>query len=117
MKLSALTAGAVIGGRLSMFEKLSHAGNTGASVKTVSDKAVKAMVIDISYVTEVMSRPKRGGKMEFWVPLAKNGHGQEIIRTSIDAPGTYNINEETVYGNKMVYMGSGTQRDSQARCR
>jgi hypothetical protein len=107
MKLSALTAGAVIGGQLLPgCEKLLSDGKSGTSVKAVSDKAVKAIDLNISYITEVIKRPKLGNKIEFWIPLAQSDHGQEIMQTLIDSPVEYNINEETHFGNKMIYVGS-----------
>ena len=107
IKLSALTAGAVVGGQiLPGCEKLLNDTETGSPVKTISDIAVKSMDLNISYITEVVNRPKLGNKIEFWIPLAKTDHGQEIMLTSIDSPVTYNINEETYFGNKMIYLGS-----------
>ncbi len=107
IKSSALTAGAVIGSQLlSGYEKISYAWSPGKLKKPLSDKAVKAMDLDISYITEVLTLPKLGNKIELWVPLSISGIGQEVLQTSIEAPGTYHINEETRYGNKMVYVGS-----------
>jgi hypothetical protein len=112
MKRLALTAGAVIGGQLLPgCEKLSNDGKSKASVKAFSDKAVKAIDLNISYITEVITRPKLGNKIELWIPLAKSDHGQDIMLTSIDAPVEYNINEETHYGNKMIYVGSTELKD------
>ncbi len=112
IKLSALTAGTVVGSQLlSGYEKFVSAGSPGNSIKTVSDKAVKAMDLDISYITEVVTRPKLGDKIELWVPLCISGHGQEVLQTSIDSPVIYSINEEPHYGNKMVYMGSSELKE------
>ena len=107
MKSSALTAGAVIGSQLlSGYEKPLHAGNSSVPVNVVSDAAVKAMDLDISYVTEVINRPKRGDKIEFWIPLPQSDHGQDVTHVSIDSPVAFNINEEPVHENRMIYVGS-----------
>jgi hypothetical protein len=91
IKLSAMTAGAVFGGRLlTACEKTAGTG----SKKAVSDAAVKSMDMNVTYVTEVINRPKLGEKIELWVPLVQDDHGQEVIRTSIDSPVTYSINTD-----------------------
>ena len=103
IKLSAMTAGAVIGGRLlTACEKTVGTGSKNA----VSDAAVKSMDMNVSYVTEVINRPKTGDKIELWIPLAQDDHGQEVIETSIDSPVDYSINKEHHYGNMMIYAGS-----------
>jgi transglutaminase-like putative cysteine protease len=107
MKLSALTAGTVIGGQLlSGYDKPLHAGNSSAPANVVSDTAVKSMDLNISYVTEVINRPKLGNKIEFWIPLPQSDYGQDVTHISIDSPVAFNINEEPVYRNKMIYIGS-----------
>jgi transglutaminase-like putative cysteine protease len=107
IKLSALTAGAIIGNKLlPVYAKSARAGNTKPSEKVISDKTVKAMDLDISYITEVITRPKLGNKIEIWIPLAKSDHGQETTQISIDSPVAFNIHEEPRYGNKMIYVGS-----------
>jgi hypothetical protein len=107
MKLSALTAGSMIGGQLLQgCEKILDNGKPGISTRAVSDKEVKAIDLNLSYITEVINRPKLGDKIEFWIPLVKNDHGQEIITSSIDSPVPYEINEESHFGNKMVYVQS-----------
>jgi hypothetical protein len=108
IKLSALAAGAAAGGQLMAgLGKPIYAG----SVKTVSDTAVKAMDFDISYVTEVMNRPKLGNTIEFWIPFAQSDQGQDVKHVSIDSPVAFNINEETFYGNKMIYVESAKLRE------
>ncbi len=112
IKLSALTAGTMIGSQLfSGYENIAFAGSPGDTIKTVSDKAVKAMDLDISYITEVVTRPRLGNKIEFWVPLCISGQGQEVLQTSIDSPVKYTISEETHYGNRMVYVGSSELKE------
>jgi len=107
IKLTALTAGAVIGGQiLPGHEKLMGATQSWASVKAVSDKAVKAMDLNISYITEVVNRPKLGNKIEFWIPVVQSDYGQDVRETSIDSPVSYNINEESHFRNKMIYISS-----------
>jgi hypothetical protein len=107
VKLSTFSAAAVMGGQLfTGCDNLFNNGMSTSSGKAVSDKAVKAMDMSISYITEIITRPKLGDTMEFWIPLAQSDHGQEVLKTSIDSPVPYTINEETHFGNKMIYVGS-----------
>jgi hypothetical protein len=106
MKLSALTAGAVIGGRLLPNQTSPASAKTFAANKgPISDSEVKAMVFNITYATEIINPPKVGETVNFWIPLAQSDDEQEITQLSIDSPVAFSINEEPLYGNKMVHVG------------
>jgi hypothetical protein len=103
IKLSALTAGSVAGSQLlNGCDKLFNDVKTSSTQKVVSDKSVKAMDLNISYITEVVNRPKLGNEIEFWIPVIQSDYGQDVSETSIDSPVSYNINEESHFRNKMI---------------
>jgi hypothetical protein len=43
--------------------------------------------------------------VEFWTPLPQSDDEQEITSLSVESPVAFHINEEPVYGNKMVHVG------------
>ncbi len=99
IKLSALTAGAIIGkGLLPEYTKPAAAG-------PISDLNVKALTFKISYVTEILNLPKSGADVQFWIPLPQSDDEQLITQLSIDAPVAFHFNTEPLYGNKMLYVG------------
>lgn len=106
MKFSALSAGAVLGRNLlAGLSTEARAEQNLSSMKNVSDSEVKAMSFDITYTTEIIKPPKRGGKVEFWIPLAQSDQEQKITRLAIDSPLEFHITRESVYGNKMLHIG------------
>lgn len=108
MKFSAMTAGAVFSAPLlSGCEKFF----SGDKRTAVTDKAVKALDMNVSYITEVIQRPKLGDQSEFWIPLVQNDHGQKVLHTAIDAPVAYSINREDHFGNQMIYVKSNELKE------
>ena len=105
IKLSALSAGAVLGRNiLAGSGTEARAGQSVSSAKAVSDGNVKAMSFDITYTTKIIKPPKSGGNVEFWIPLAQSDQEQKITRLVIDSPLEFHITREKVYGNKMLHM-------------
>jgi len=105
MKLSAITAGSVMSGQALSSIALAKEGSSATLKGPVSDAKVKAMTLNISYVTEINNPPKRGKTVEFWTPLPQSDDEQEITSLSVESPVAFHINEEPVYGNKMVHVG------------
>jgi transglutaminase-like putative cysteine protease len=64
------------------------------------------MELQIKYITKIISPPKSGKEINFWVPLAQTDVEQAITLLSIESPLGFKINEEEVFGNKMVYISS-----------
>lgn len=111
IKLSALTAGAVIGkGLMPDYTKPAGAKNLTAAKGPISDLNVRAMTFKISYTTEILELPKSGKKIQFWIPLAQSDHEQEITQLAVDSPVAFHIYEEQQYGNKMIHVGSADLR-------
>ena len=105
MKLSAITAGSVMSGQVLSSIALAKEGSSTTLKGPISDANVKAMALNISYVTEIVNPPKRGKKVEFWIPLPQSDDEQEMTSLSVESPVAFHINEEPVYGNKMVHVG------------
>jgi len=104
LKLSTAAAGAAFASQI--VPGISYASKEITNQRgPVSDLEVKAMVFDISYVTQILSSPKSGEKTRFWIPLPKSDVEQEITRLSIESPVPFNINEEPKFRNQMVFVG------------
>jgi len=104
LKLSALSVGTVIGGRLVTFPQLA-AAETSSAMGSVPDRSVKSMTFRMSYVTEILTPPQKDQEVEFWIPLGQSDSEQGITELLIDSDVAFHINEETRYNNKMVYAG------------
>ena len=83
LKLSALTAGAVVGGQLAGSPQLAVA-KTSPSIGTVPDRSVKSMEFKINYVTEILTPPKKGQEVKLWIPIGQSDSEQEITQLLID---------------------------------
>ncbi len=104
IKLSAVSAGAMAMDKVSVFNIAEAKGVP--KKKAVIDSEVKALVFNVNYTTQILTPPKEGGMVSLWIPLPQSDHEQEITRLSISSPQAFIINEEPVYGNKMVYVNS-----------
>lgn len=106
IKLSALTAGTVIGkGLFSDDAGQAKAKNISTAKDPIFDLKVKALGFKISYLTEILNLPKSGEDMEFWIPLPQSDQEQDITQLSIDSPVAFHINTERHFGNKMIHAG------------
>lgn len=108
IKLSTLTTGAIIGEQLfSGSTKFASAAPaiTNITKELVSDIAVKAIQLNIKYTTKIIKPPKHEKNIDIWIPLLQSDQGQEITHTSVDSPVEFNINEEPLFGNKIVHLG------------
>jgi hypothetical protein len=116
LKTSALTTGSlVLTGLLPDFAGLAYASKVEAPPSpdwsTVKDSEVKAMELNITYVTTLLKPPKRGGMVRFWVPLPESDQEQDVTGLAIDSPAAYQVNVEPVYGNRMVFVESSQFRE------
>ena len=108
--MSAVTAGSLLAGQLlPPVTGRAEAGEV-APKGPVADRDVKAMQMSISYATEVLSPPKSGGEVKFWIPLPQSDQEQEITSLSIDSPVAFNINQEAKFGNRIVHVRSSEFR-------
>ncbi len=87
-----------------------YAGESPIKGSKVSDKDVKAMKLEISYVTEVIKPPRSGGAISFWMPVAHSDQEQEITDFSISSPFAIHITTDPVYENRMVHVASDSVR-------
>jgi hypothetical protein len=114
MKLSALTAGAIIGEKLLPGNPMpARAGSYNALKAGSSDSDVKAINLKISYITEIKSPPKAGEMVMLWIPFIQSDTEQEVTQLSIDSPVAFQINEENRYGNKMIYAAPSSVREGE----
>ncbi|MCK5286539.1 MAG: transglutaminase domain-containing protein [Thermodesulfovibrionia bacterium] len=106
IKLSALTAGAVIGGQLLPdYTKFAMAGNPADLKGAISDTKVKSLDIEVIFDTEIITPPKHNKPVSIWMPLSKSCFEQDVSHLSIDSPVAFHINEDRHYGNKGVFIG------------
>ncbi len=107
IKLSALTAAAVVGkGLFPDHAKSAGAESISSTKQPISDINVKALSLKISYITEILNPPKSGNNVQLWIPLPQSDDEQEMTQLSVDSPVVFHINAEPHYGNKMVYVDS-----------
>ncbi len=105
IKLSALTAGSIIGGNLlsgctkNDMESIAKKGH-------VLDSKAKSMTFSLTYTTEIINLPKMKGKMNLWIPVPQGDYEQDITKLSISSPVEYSINTDPYYRNKMIYIDS-----------
>jgi len=114
MKLSAVTAGSMLASRL--FPGMTapvYASDyvSGKDKRNISDSEVKFMDLEITYATDVLKPPKRGGSMRFWIPLPGTDQEQKITNLEIDSPLAFQINIEPKYGNRIVFAQSENFRE------
>ena len=106
IKLSALTAGAVIGDQLlPRYTKPAGAEKLANIKGSVSDAKIKSMDIEIIFNTEIINPPKHDNPVSIWMPLSQSCYEQDVTYLSIDSPVAFHINEERHYGNKVVFIG------------
>lgn len=58
----------------------------------------------ISYNADLSALPKDALNVRIWIPLAANREGQEILERKIEAPGAYQVTQDPVFGNEMLYF-------------
>lgn len=106
MKFTALSAGAVIGGQL-MPDSISAANAKlpGLPTGTVSDAQVKSMDFEIIFDTEIITPPKTDQPINIWMPLSQSCFEQDVTEMTVRSPVAFQINEDPVYRNKMLYVG------------
>lgn len=103
MKFAALAAGTAAGGTL-LSSNIASAAKSAVSGKAISDLAVKAMFFKVSYNTKIYNPPKGNDKVDIWIPLPKSDAEQEITNLSVSSPHAFNINVDSHYGNRMIYL-------------
>jgi hypothetical protein len=106
MKLSALTAGAVIGeGLMPDYGRLANASPSPLPDGTISDEQVKSMDFEIIFDTEIINPPKDDEPVSIWMPLSQSCFEQDITDLTVKSPVAFHINEEPHHRNKMLYVG------------
>jgi len=106
IKLSALTAGAAMGGQLLPANvKLVSAAPPAALTGPFSDVKVKSMDIEVIFDTEIINPPKHNEPLNIWMPMSKSCFEQDVTHLTIDSPVAFQINEERRYGNRIVFVG------------
>lgn len=100
IRLSVLTTGAILSGGI-----FSESSASGPKIhRPVPDSEVKAMLLDLSYATEMVVPPKLGDLVRFWIPLLQTDQEQEISSMGIESPIPFKMTEEGLYKNKMVFV-------------
>ncbi len=105
IRISALTAGAVLSDRIVPGILRSAAARIDNTVGYLYDMKAKSMDFEIIFDTEIIHPPKHGEPVSIWMPLSRSSFAQDITHLSIDSPVAFHITEEHHYGNKVVYAG------------
>lgn len=96
-----------LGGVLSHADTVLANGDVSRK-KKFRDADVRSMEFKVDYITDIITPPKLGEKVEFWVPLPGSDEEQEITQLSIKASQPIHINEEQHYKNKIAYIASAS---------
>lgn len=110
-KISALTAGAVMGGRLWTEGVEAADAAKRVDAESLTDTEVRSIDIEVKFDTEIMSPPKSGQPVSIWMPLSHSCYEQDVTHMSVDAPAAFSINEDRRYGNRIVHVGPGRFRE------
>jgi transglutaminase-like putative cysteine protease len=74
---------------------------------TIKDDAVRAVSLNITYVTEILKPPKKRG-VNIWIPLPCSDTEQEISGLSIETSLPYRVTETKSSGDRMLFLGRDT---------
>jgi hypothetical protein len=75
-----------------------HGGSAVASRTVGSTRDVTC-----TYLAQVNHLPHDARRIHVWVPLAKTGQAQRILRRDVRAPVPYTIAQDPDYGNEMLH--------------
>jgi len=60
--------------------------------------------IELTYLARLPAIPVEAREIRLWIPLAKTGVEQEILRRQIDSPVPYTVRQDPEFGNDMLYL-------------
>ncbi len=86
----------LLSGYLLVGERFVHAD-------TIDDSAVKAVSLNVTYITEILNPPKRKD-IKIWIPLPYTDAEQEIQGMKIESRLPYEIMEDKGTGNRMLFF-------------
>ncbi len=76
--------------------------------ETVNDQSVKALNLNITYITEIVKPPKKKD-VRIWIPIPSNDIEQEVFDFSVESVMPYRITEDDRQ-NRMLFLKSETLR-------
>ncbi len=63
-----------------------------------------AREIELTYLARLPAVPNGAREVQVWIPLARTGAEQEILRRQIDSPVPYSVHRDPEFGNDMLYL-------------
>ena len=65
---------------------------------------VQPREVELTYLTRLPTIPVDAREIRVWIPLAKTGVEQEILRRQIDAPVPYAVHQDPEFGNDILSL-------------
>lgn len=60
--------------------------------------------VELTYLVRLPAIPVDAREIRLWIPLAKTGVDQEILRRQIDSPVPYTVHQDPEFGNDLLYL-------------